>query len=129
MPRAWQRCYIVYATLLSRPLEDHPSRRRSPTKPCQSAFTFYVGVFDRCESPKLSPRAFIRGFRIRNIEETTRHLSHVTYQFSMTPTFVKLGGKLAAAIGGRDRLLEPPSLPSLLGDTDELCEKKTTSRD
>ncbi|KAL2749589.1 hypothetical protein V1477_002529 [Vespula maculifrons] len=95
---------------------------------CQSAFTVHVAVSDRCESPKLSPRAFIRGFRIRNIEETTRHLSHVTYQFSMTPTFVKLGGKLAAAIGGRDRLLEPPSLPSLFGDTDELCEKKTTSR-
>ncbi|KAF7383036.1 hypothetical protein HZH68_014885 [Vespula germanica] len=104
MPRAWQRCYIVYATLLSRPLEDHPSRRRFPTKP----------EFDLNNA--------------RNIEETTRHLSHVTYQFSMTPTFVKLGGKLAAAIGGRDRLLEPPSLPSLLGDTDELCEKKTTSR-
>lgn len=33
MPRAWQRCYIVYATLLSRPLEDHPSCRRFPTKP------------------------------------------------------------------------------------------------
>lgn len=33
MPHAWQRCYIVYATLLSRPLEDHPSRRRFPTKP------------------------------------------------------------------------------------------------
>lgn len=42
----------------------------------------------------------------------------------MTPTFVKFGGKLAAAIGGRDRLLEPPSLPSLLGNTKELCEKK-----